>query len=371
MSHIISSRNVFIDTTSGSGKGDEFNLELGANMLQAQDGQHMRLTLVNFNMYNNIYNVNATNNQFRVVSRFGAANAESQFLGLSTLHSIASGNYKSCGDISLAFAQLVQAQVQADARIASGNNALATTLSGITTADVQPPGNDGFSATGDRILQFKIVTSVPHTLTSVKIECYERLGEAWMLLGGDRLEDQFLPANPNVLAPALLGHNSLISSVTANEIFFQGRYPMQRSTSPQVYLRCDVPNNNLESASLNRVVQSGLGFNGDSVLSSNILGVFQKDFEFCHYDLLGDEFFINLKGCKSLTHIRLFLTDSKNRKLTHAVSSGDDNQSTLGNLSFSCIIRIDTIQANIPRQLQVTPQQLPDLKKTGVLSTLS
>ena len=200
-------------------------------MLQVQDGQYMRLTLVNFNMYNNIYNVNATNNQFRVVSRYGAANAESQFLGLSTLHEIPSKNYKSCGDIALAFAQVVQAQVQADARIASGNAALATQLVGINTADVQPPQNDGFSATGDRILEFKIVTSVPHTLTSVKIECFERLGEAWMLLGGDRLEDQFLPANPNVLAPALLGHNSLISSVTANEIIFQGRYPMQNEST--------------------------------------------------------------------------------------------------------------------------------------------
>ena len=186
MSQIVHSRNLFIDTTSGNNQsqGDDFNLELGGNMLQAQDGQ-----------YNNLYNVNATNNQFRVVSRFGAANAETQFLGLSTLHEIPSGNYKSCGDIAQAFAEVVQAQVQADARIASGNNALATQLVGITTADVQPPVDDGFSATGDRILQFKIVTSVPHTLTSVKIECFERLGEAWMLLGGDRLEDQFQPAN--------------------------------------------------------------------------------------------------------------------------------------------------------------------------------
>ena len=79
MTQIVHSRNVFIDTTSGNNQsqGDDFNLELGANMLQAQDGQYMRLTLVNFNMYNNIYNVNATNNQFRVVSRFGPAEAES------------------------------------------------------------------------------------------------------------------------------------------------------------------------------------------------------------------------------------------------------------------------------------------------------
>ena len=194
MTQIVHSRNLFIDTTSGNNQsqGDDFNLELGANMLQAQDGQYMRLTLVNFNMYNNLYNVNATNNQFRVVSRFGPAEAESQFLGLSTLHEIPCRNYKSCGDIALSFAQVVQAQVQADARIASGNVALATQLVGITTADVQPPQNDGFSSTGERILEFKIVTN---TLTSVKIECFERLGEAWMLLGGDRLEDQFQPAN--------------------------------------------------------------------------------------------------------------------------------------------------------------------------------
>ena len=81
MSHIIHSRNLFIDTTSGSGKGDEFNLELGANMLQAQDGQYLKMTLVNFNMYNSIYPVNATNNQFRVVSRYGPPQDVSQFLG--------------------------------------------------------------------------------------------------------------------------------------------------------------------------------------------------------------------------------------------------------------------------------------------------
>ena len=369
MSHIIHSRNLFIDTTSGSGKGDEFNLELGANMLQAQDGQFMRLTLVNFNMYNNIYAVNSTNNQFRVVSRYGPPQDVSQFLGLSTLHSIPSKNYKSPGDIALAFAQAVQTQVQADARIASGNNALTTTLSGITTVDVQPPQGDGFSSTGDRILQFKITTSVPHTLTSVKIECLERLGESWMLLGGDRLVDQYL-VGTNTLGPGVVNQNSLISTVTTNEILIQGRYPMQRSTSPQVYLRCDLPNDNIETASLNKIVRTGVNFDGDSSLSSNILGVFQLDHEFAHYDNQENEFFLNLRS-KSLSHIRLFLTDRKNRKLTHAVSSGDDNQSTLGNLSFSCIIRIDTIQANIPRQLSVTPQPLPDLKKTGVLTTLN
>ena len=67
-------------------------------------------------------------------------------------------------DIALAFAQAVQAQVQADARVASGNNALTTTLSGITTVDVQPPQGDGFSSTGDK---FYLYQKAPKGITSI------------------------------------------------------------------------------------------------------------------------------------------------------------------------------------------------------------
>ena len=221
-----------------------------------------------------------------------------------------------------------------------------------------------FGQNGDRILQFKITCSIPHALTSVKIECLENLGESWALLGGDRIYDQPL-AGPGEFGPVILGQNSLITSVSSTEIVVSGRYPMQRSTSPQVYLRCDLPNDNIETSSLNRV-----GHSSDSTLSSNILGCFQMDHEYTHYDLLGDEHFLNLRG-KKLSHMKLFLTDRKNRLLTHAVSSGNDNQSTFGNLNFTAIIRLDTIQANIPRQLSVRPQPLPDLKHAGILGTLN
>ena len=365
MTHIIHSRNLFIDTSTGSGRGDEFNLEMGANQISAGDGQFLRATLVSFNMYNNIYPVNSTNNQFRVVSRYGAVSDVSQFVGISTVNSFTPKTYKTCGEIALAFAQSVQAQVQADARVAAGNNSLTTTLSGITTTDVQPPTGQTFGQNGDRILQFKITCSIPHTLTSVKIECLENLGESWALLGGDRIYDEPVVGVAGEFGPVTIGQNSLITSVSSTEILVSGRYPMQRSTSPQVYLRCDLPNDNIETSSLNRV-----GHSSDSTLSSNILGCFQMDHEYTHYDILGDEHFLNLRG-KNLSHMKLFLTDRKNRLLTHAVSSGSDNQSTFGNLNFTAIIRLDTIQANIPRQLSVRPQPLPDLKKSGVLSTLN
>ena len=99
--------------------------------------------------------------------------------------------------------------------------------------------------------------------------------------------------------------------------------------------------------------------------------------EFVHYDSMNDEFFYNLRT-KELNHLKLFLTDRKNRPLGRMQGSGDQtaagigvHQSTLGNLYFSCIIRIDTIQATIPRMLQTKNQPLPDYHNQGVLKTLN
>ena len=119
------------------------------------------------------------------------------------MNSITPKTYRTVGEIALAFAQSVQAQVQADARVATGNNSITTSLSGITTTDVQPPTGETFGQNGDRILQFKISCSTAHTLTSVKIECLENLGESWALLGGDQIYDQPL-AGPGEFGPVVL-----------------------------------------------------------------------------------------------------------------------------------------------------------------------
>ena len=65
---IVSSRNLFIDSSSNiAGEGDNFVLEMSNHTLSASDGQVLRLTLVNFNMYNNTYEVNDSNNHVKVV----------------------------------------------------------------------------------------------------------------------------------------------------------------------------------------------------------------------------------------------------------------------------------------------------------------
>jgi hypothetical protein len=80
-----------------------------------------------------------------------------------------------------------------------------------------------------------------------------------------------------------------------------------------------------------------------------------------------DEFFVNLTQ-RSITSLRLFLTDSKGRPLcrpsnsTSKTTAGTGTkQSTRGNLNFNCTIRIDVIQKMHPHYLNTppTPQPIP------------
>ena len=65
---VVNSYNLFIDSAKdvggGAGKGDSFSLQLGADSIQAQDGQFLRLTLQEFSMYTNFYMVNFRRNTF-------------------------------------------------------------------------------------------------------------------------------------------------------------------------------------------------------------------------------------------------------------------------------------------------------------------
>ena len=60
MHEVLSSKNLFLDSSDGVGSGDNFTLELSQDSITAEDGQQLKLTLMNFNMYTNFYHVNAT-----------------------------------------------------------------------------------------------------------------------------------------------------------------------------------------------------------------------------------------------------------------------------------------------------------------------
>ena len=51
MHEVLSSRNLFLDSSDGVGQGDNFTLELSRDSITAGDGQQLKLTLINFKLY--------------------------------------------------------------------------------------------------------------------------------------------------------------------------------------------------------------------------------------------------------------------------------------------------------------------------------
>ena len=328
MSHIISSRNLFIDSINEP-TPDNFTLNLGQDTIRAGDGQALKLTLLQFNAYNNILSVNSRNNHIKLQAFI----APGQYGPDVDLY-IPPNNYATIGEIASEFATLVRDQVLSIAQSITGNSGLTVTL-----ADLTPVSGVTMSETSDRVLSFQLNFSGNHGITNLHLQCNDGNGESWMLLGGDRL----LPGNM---------FSSFDITVTNTTIKIDGRYRMQRSTDPQVYLRSSIPNSNIEMASL-----SSPSTNNLSTVNSNILGVFQLSHEFIHFDSLGSEEFTETLRSKELNSIKFFLTDRRNRSLGERIS-------------FSAVIRIDIVQLTIPRMLKVAPDPLPNLKLEGVMTHL-
>ena len=94
---VVNSYNLFIDSAKdvggAAGKGDSFSLQLGADSIQAQDGQFLRLTLQEFSMYTNFYMVNINNCRFRLTDDAAA-----------TELLLTQQNYKNVADVAANFA---------------------------------------------------------------------------------------------------------------------------------------------------------------------------------------------------------------------------------------------------------------------------
>ena len=71
MHEVLSSKNLFLDSSDGVGSGDNFTLELSQDSITAEDGQQLKLTLMNFNMYTNFYHAEALVPQHQLANARG------------------------------------------------------------------------------------------------------------------------------------------------------------------------------------------------------------------------------------------------------------------------------------------------------------
>ena len=142
---------------------------------------------------------------------------------------------------------------------------------------------------------------------------------------------------------------------------------MHLTSMPHVYLRTDLRNTSIESASL-----AGIGQSSTHTVSSNILAKIPVSFDYINYVAPGtDEFFIYLPQ-KNIPSIRLFLTDHKGRRLGRSINSTNSltaagsgtKQSSIGPLSFTATLRIDSVQRSQPNTIQTPglPRSIPGRK---------
>ena len=139
---VVNSYNLFIDSAKdvggAAGKGDSFSLQLGADSIQAQDGQFLRLTLQEFSMYTNFYMVNINNCRFRLTDNTAA-----------TELLLTQQNYKNVADVAENFATALAAQLSTDAGVTC------------TPADITPASGTALNATSNRIISFDLDFASP------------------------------------------------------------------------------------------------------------------------------------------------------------------------------------------------------------------
>ena len=387
---IVNSINLFVDTERSNivgdtqSRGDDVHYGFEGNTIECKDGEVIRLSLVDFHMPNNQYNIDARNSQGTIIC---TVNGTAMTAG--EVHTfVTRGNYYDTDDIAINFASNLAARLLALSGFPAGatlssivnNNLTAqnTAVAGFTNAtqNLTPPQTFATTLTGKpekKLLDVTINFAAAHTITNLKISCQSVNGELYLVLGGERGD------NSTTLA------NSFKITTTSTSIQVQGYFPMQLVTEPHVYLRCTLGQNGLESSILG---SDETVYNND-IVSSNILAKIARTSEsFSYAGNQSGEFFVTLQQRK-LNSIGLFLTDSKSRPIGRAKNAGtgtsaglegtatndiipyqSEKQSSLGNLYFTATIRVDIIKVYNPNKLQSEPPPTPPFpsRASGVIS---
>ena len=349
---ILETHALFIDTSAANkeslSRGDDFDLHLNTQSIDADMGQFIRITLNEFSMYKTFTNVNNNNSTFVINNDV----TESK-------DTLSNKNYDTIFDIATEFANVI------GTRMVTDTTGTATTFA---VSDLTPDATTGINGTTDNVISFKITTENPagtpvaHAFTSFLVQFFEEEGDTFALLGGNRIYG----SSPSA-------ENSITVVIGTNDITFTCLYPAQRSTTSHIYLRTGLTTGGSETASLSQETDVQ---NAPEMSYSSILARIPVNSEFCVYEPnIERSYFLDLHQ-RHLNNIRFYLTDHKNRRIgrrpassnTKTASGSGTEQSTLGNLSFSCVLRVDIVQSYLPQQVQFkTEEPIVSSRSSGVL----
>lgn len=325
----LNSKLIFVDSDYDVlGEGDTFRVDIPPGSVTAGERQFIRLILQEFHGYKNFYNVNNNNNTLRL-NIDGA--------GFNDVV-ITPGNYETYNEI-----------------VDNLADQLVTELTGAgltyTKDKILPAVNKIPTSTTDRKLSIKLTNGATAAATFV-LQAREILGttaansfsDAYALLGCKKVT--------SASDTTTQSFNVSIDGGTG-DITITGDYPMQRSTAEHVYLRSSLINNNLGSKS-----HQG-GSIGQDLTGTNILAKIPIQSEFISYSSdSGTGYFVDIP-LVNLTHVEFVVTDHKNRRFPQ-VAAG---QAESGNMNYSMVLRVDTIQyapAPRPNEMLTARPPLPE-----------
>jgi hypothetical protein len=335
---VVQSRNLFLtsnDLIPPQGNGQNYTWNLGNDAITTRaPAQYIRLTLLNFNMYKTWNMVNITNNM--LVAKLN---------GVFVPFQVPSNNYASVKDLGQAFGEILMAFMQTS--IGGGIGTL--TLDATAMADATPLG------TSTQFIDFTIndpsgnlpteadisnnvfnvwspidTTNASWNIPAGGLQTATEGGDSAILLGGDRVSfSEATFKNLNTF--------NIIGDASGNFIRLRSKYPAQRFTEPNVYIRMIPAPDTLASQNLDKV--QTLTDRDNNVSAATILAEIRQDYEMIQYQTPGEgHFFANLYQ-KSLNTLSIQITDSKNRLLPEF----SNTQSSRGNRFFTVNFRADII----------------------------
>ncbi len=351
MTAVVKTKLLFLDSDSvaqNDGIGSSFQIQVPSGQITAGDGQFLRVSLQNFSMLKNFYNVNEHNNAWVVTSKNNVGPANEKVIAAKRQ------NYAKYFDIVQSIGDInTDIGIPTDPPTVDPNANLVAYLNtyqpvgiwSLDDTDIQPGSTINSLSTSDRIMSLTVRCDTPHNLVAgdLVIQCrnhdtvtealYQKnFSDSYELFGGRRITDNtdlttssfkidFDPDNEGAAA--------------AKAISITGYYPMQLFTQTHVFMRCLEASSNYASFHFNSAASANtLAIDNTPVFAKMLI-----DNQTVSYDASQhQDYFFDYYG-DNLTNLTLELRDCDGRHIPKVYPS----QTRDGNLTFTLVLRIDTV----------------------------
>jgi len=309
MAKVVFSRNIFIDSQINSiGNGLITRINFPTSSFTVAPRQTMKLTLVSFEMRRNFYSINQTNNELYLYN-FPTPGDYSPI-------TISPGNYDNFTDLAtaienaiLVYGALVGSLVQYDAI----TRHFEITLVGSTATSY--------------FVSLQVKNGTPPTNVSEA----GFFNDSSEIVGGFPTRDGFTtPVN--------------LFGTTVGNVVHYTPFVTALNSIEALYLRIGLPTNNFQSYGFERDLPNQSGLTPSAILARIPLTTAYSDplLPFITFEDTNDLFTLLLQQ-NQLSSMTLQLTDASGRLLPEVY----EGQAQIGNLSFTCTIRYDVMEAEI------------------------